>query len=114
MPAMGHWRAGMPAPPLTIYQGLTESALLSLMVVACILGSCLLLGAQVLSTLRLAPPKGPPLPTAERALFSLAAGMLLFSLVVLLLGLIGLLRPWVLFVAVVASGLAGATQARFV
>jgi hypothetical protein len=40
--------------------------------------------------------------------------MLLLALVVLLLGLIGLLRPWVLYVAVVASGLAGATQARFV
>jgi len=82
-------------------------------VAACILVSCLLLGAQVLSTTRLAPSTNPSLPTAERVLFSVAAGMLLIALIVLLLGLLGLLRPWVLYTVVVAAALAGAKQAPF-
>jgi hypothetical protein len=77
-----------------------------------ILGACFLLGAQVLDLVRRAPRDEPRLPLAERSLFSLATGMLTMGLVVLAIGLLGWLRPWVLWIALGGACLIGARQVR--
>ena len=87
--------------------------MLSLLVAAFILGACFLLGAEVLALSRFAPPDDRNLPLPERALFSLAAGILLLALLILAAGLCGLFRPWVLFALTVASALAGARRFCF-
>ncbi|MBM3501009.1 MAG: hypothetical protein FJX74_20340 [Armatimonadetes bacterium] len=84
--------------------------MLALPVAAFILGACLLLGAEVLALARLLRPEDDDLPLPERALFSLAAGMLVLALLILGLGLVGLFRPWALLAVTVASGLAGARR----
>ncbi|MGQ9731709.1 MAG: hypothetical protein ACUVX8_10610 [Candidatus Zipacnadales bacterium] len=72
------------------------------MTAACILAACFLLGAQLLTLCRPWRCPDSDLSLAERALFALGAGILVQGLLVLGVGLMGLLRPWVLLVLWVA------------
>lgn len=83
------------------------ASLLSILVAACILGVCALLGTRVLALARLLGKEGRNLPPPERLLFGLAAGMLVLALAVLGIGLLGLLRPWVVWVAVGLCAIGG-------
>ena len=80
-------------------------------VAGCILVAAFLLGAQALDSLRVW--RGArSLPTAEKALFALGLGMVLLAYIVLAVGLVGLLRPWMLYGVVLGSVAVGFRQWR--
>lgn len=80
--------------------------MLALAVAAYILGAAYLLGTEALAVCRLRRTP-TDLPLAERSAFSVGVGMLLMAYVILAIGLLGVLRPWVALVTVGVCGLVG-------
>jgi 4-amino-4-deoxy-L-arabinose transferase-like glycosyltransferase len=80
--------------------------LLALLVAAYILTAAYLLGAEALFLCRLCRSDGD-LPLAERSAFSVGTGVVLMAYLILAIGLLGVLRPWVVLTVVGACGVAG-------